>query len=116
MGLGGLEGVAKREALDDILYTLNLNVGRRMIDQMTDEQQDEFERLSRPGADVEKLMYWIALNVPNHADLIEEEATKMRDEADSFADAGMAALKSEPADNSVAPEAVSNQTPPEETL
>lgn len=86
MGLKGLEGDEKAGALQDILFTLNINVGRRMLENFTNEQAQEFERLSRPGADPEKLMYWISLNVPNHQQLIEEETRKLRDEAVGFAD------------------------------
>jgi hypothetical protein len=91
MGLDGLDEEDKQTALANILFTLNLNVGMRVADQLTEEQLEEFDRLSRPGADEEKLAYWIALNVPNHADLIEEEALKMRDEALNFADDALAA-------------------------
>jgi len=86
MGLDGLQGEEKQDALRSILNTLNIKVGQRMVEQFTDEQSDEFERLTRPGSDPEKLAYWIALNVPNHKELIEEEAQKLRSEAVDFAD------------------------------
>ncbi|HET9721671.1 MAG TPA: DUF5663 domain-containing protein [Candidatus Saccharimonadales bacterium] len=86
MGLKGLESDEKAAALQDILFTLNTRVGRRMIEGFSPEQAEEFERLSRPGTDVEKLMYWISLNVPNHQQMIEEETRKMRDDATNFAD------------------------------
>jgi protein associated with RNAse G/E len=86
MGLKGLEGEEKQDALRSILFTLNVNVGRRVVEQFIDEQADEFERLSRPGADPEKLAYWIALNVPNHKQIIEEETRKLRNDTVNFVD------------------------------
>jgi hypothetical protein len=90
MGLEGLEGEDKRSALQSILYTLNIRVGRRVIEGFNDQQAAEFERLSRPGSDPEKLIYWMAATVPNYHRIIEEEATKLRDENRSFVDEMMA--------------------------
>lgn len=94
MGLKGLEGEHKQAALQSILMTLHINVGRRMLESFTDQQADEFERLSRPGADPEKLAYWIALNVPDHKKMVEEETRKLRDDTLGFVDDMMA--KSQP--------------------
>lgn len=90
MGLKGLEGDDKQEALRSILYTINVHVGRRVVEQFTDQQAAEFERLSRPGADPEKLSYWLALNVPNHKQIVEEETRRLRDENRNFVDEMMA--------------------------
>lgn len=96
MGLEGLEGEDKRSALQSILYTLNIRVGRRMVENFSDRQADEFERLSRRGSDPEKLIYWLVANVPNYRQLVEEEAARLRDENRGFVDKMMA--KSQPAD------------------
>lgn len=99
MGLKGLEGDEKQEALASILNTINIKVGMRVMDQLTDEQAEEFERLSAPGADVEKLVYWIALNAPNHKQLIEEETKKLRDNTVNFVDEQMKASQNKGAAN-----------------
>lgn len=86
MGLKGLKGDDKIAALDSIITALNTNVGRRIIENFTPEQAEDFERLSRPGSDPEKLVYWLAVNVPNYKQILEEETRKLRDDTANFVD------------------------------
>lgn len=82
MGLDGLEGEARQKAIEDILYTLNMRVGDRVADILTDEQFDKFEALTNGDPSREELEQWMEQNVPNYKQVIEEEAQKMKAEAD----------------------------------
>lgn len=86
MGLTGLEGEEKQKALEDILYTLNINVGKRVAEDLSEEQTDEFDHLT-DGEDVDEqaLADWLKTNVPNYEQLINEEAEKMRQQATDIA-------------------------------
>lgn len=87
MGLDGLEGEAKDNALADILYTLNINVGKRVADQLPGDKAVEFENLAdSETATEDEISDWLDKNIPNYSQLIEEEAQKMRDEVTSIAD------------------------------
>lgn len=93
MGLDGIKGEAKDRALANILFTLNINIGKRVADMMTKEQYDDFERLSRPGADPEKLSLWLGQAIPNYGEMAEEETQKLRDETLSQVDRLIAKVK-----------------------
>ncbi|HET9850226.1 MAG TPA: DUF5663 domain-containing protein [Candidatus Saccharimonadales bacterium] len=86
MGLKNLSDDDKKEALANILYTLNVNVGMRVADQLSDQQLEEFDRLTEGDYDEQTLTEWLKNNVPNYAQLIGEEAEKMRDQALSITD------------------------------
>lgn len=79
MGLEGLEGEEKQAALDDVLTTLNMQIGMRVAETLSDEQAAEFERLS-DDASPEEIAQWLNQNISNYPQLVEEEARKMRDE------------------------------------
>lgn len=77
MGLDGLEGEEKQAALDGILYTLNIRIGERVAEQLTEEQTENFDQLS-DDASPEELANWLKANAPNYQQLAEEEAKAMR--------------------------------------
>lgn len=85
MGLSGLQGEEKQEALDDILYTLNIRVGQRVADSLSEEQVAEFDKFT-PGTDNQVIADWLKQNIPNYQQIVDEEATKMRDEAQASTD------------------------------
>lgn len=77
MGLDGLEGEEKQAALNDILTTLNLQIGMRVADILTDEQAQRFEQLSDDSTP-EQIAAWLRQNIPNYDQIAEEEAQKLR--------------------------------------
>lgn len=81
MGLAGLPDDAKQAALGNILQTLNLRVAQRIADNLSEDQMDEFDRLTEGEPDEEALSNWLKKQVPNYNELINEEAGKMREEA-----------------------------------
>lgn len=78
MGLTKLGEEEKKEALETILYTLNMRVGMRVSEQLSEEQLDQFEQLTSREPDQEALSAWLGQNVPNYSQIIEEEAQTMR--------------------------------------
>lgn len=90
MGLEGLDEDQKQKALQDILYTLNINVGKRVSEELNETQLEEFDKLTDEPVDEDKLSIWIENNVPNYQELIEEEAKEMKEHALAVADEAMA--------------------------
>jgi hypothetical protein len=80
MGLAGLDGDAKEQALQNILYTLNMRVGERTADRLTEEQATEFEQFDENTPN-EEIIAWLDKNVPNRMQLIESEAQHMHAKA-----------------------------------
>lgn len=76
----------KQKSLEDILYTLNVNVGNRVIENFNEEQLKEFDELMSEDKDAndQEISDWLANNVPNYAQLIEEEAQKMKKQHDEM--------------------------------
>ncbi|HLA49449.1 MAG TPA: DUF5663 domain-containing protein [Candidatus Saccharimonadales bacterium] len=79
MGLDGLENDEKAAALDDILYTLNMRVGKRVAEILNDKQAAQFEAFSDDTSN-EEIAKWLKENVPNYDQIVEEEAQKMKAE------------------------------------
>ncbi len=82
MGLEGLEGQEKEEALDNILFTINVEVGKRVADSLTEAQAAEFEQLSDDSS-AQEIASWMQKNVPNYNQLVHEETQKLHDEVSS---------------------------------
>lgn len=79
LGLGQLPADEKNKMLAHIYETLELRVGMRLADQMTDAQLDEFEgfidRNDEAGA-----LKWLETNFPNYKDVVAEELEKLKGE------------------------------------
>src|SRR6185312_14721378 len=79
LGLGELPAAEKNKMLAHIYETLELRVGMRLADQMSDAQLDEFEgfidRNDEAGA-----LKWLETNFPNYKDVVAEELDKLKAE------------------------------------
>jgi hypothetical protein len=88
LGLGGLPAEEKNKMLAHIYETLELRVGMRLAEQMTDAQLDEFEafidRNDEPGA-----LKWLETNFPHYKDVVGEELNKLKSEIKAQAPAIM---------------------------
>jgi len=77
LGLGGLPVDEKNRLLQMIYERLEMNVGMRLAEKMTDPQLDEFEafidRNDEPGA-----LKWLEANFPNYKDVVAEELEKLK--------------------------------------
>ena len=79
LGLGGLPQQEKTNLLKHIYETLEMRVGMRLADQMTNEQLDEFERFFNAQDDAGAFR-WLETNFPNYKDIVAEEYAKLKGE------------------------------------
>lgn len=84
LGLGGLPADEKNRMLAHIYETLEMRVGMKLAEQMTNEQLDEFEgfidRNDEPGA-----LKWLETNFPNYKDVVAEQLEKLKNEVKAAA-------------------------------
>lgn len=90
LGLGELPAEEKNKMLAHIYETLEMRVGMRLAEQMTNEQLDEFEgfidRNDEAGA-----LKWLETNFPDYKQVVADELDKLKNEIKASADAIMAA-------------------------
>src|SRR5919202_3876307 len=79
IGLGGLPDAEKNSFLKHIYETLEMRVGMRLADQMTNEQLDEFERYFEAKDDAGAFK-WLETNFPNYKDIVQQEFDKLKAE------------------------------------
>lgn len=79
IGLAGLPEGEKNSFLKHIYETLEMRVGIRLADQMTDEQLDEFERYFEAKDDAGAFK-WLETNFPNYKDIVQQEFDKLKGE------------------------------------
>jgi predicted RNA-binding Zn ribbon-like protein len=79
LGLGGLPTEEKNKMLAHIYETLEMRVGIKLAERMTDQQLDEFEayidRNDEAGA-----LSWLESNFPNYKQVVADELQKLKDE------------------------------------
>jgi hypothetical protein len=92
LGLSGLPVEEKNKLLQHIYETLEMRVGMRLAEKMTDQQLDEFEgfidRNDEPGA-----LKWLETNFPNYKDVVAEELEKLKVEVTGAAPQILAAAQ-----------------------
>ncbi|HET9850225.1 MAG TPA: DUF5663 domain-containing protein [Candidatus Saccharimonadales bacterium] len=79
LGLGSLPPDEKNKMLAHIYETLELRVGMRLAEKMTDAQLDEFEAFIDKN-DEEGALHWLETNFPNYKDTVAEELNKLKGE------------------------------------
>lgn len=96
VGLAALPADQRPAMLKHIYETLELRVGMKLAEQMSDSQLDEFEgfidRKDDPGA-----LKWLETNFPNYKQVVAEELEKLKNEIRSTADQILAASAAQPA-------------------
>ena len=79
LGLGSLPAEEKNRMLAQIYETLEMRVGMKLAEQMTNEQLDEFEsfidRNDEAGA-----LQWLETNFPNYKQVVADELEKLKGE------------------------------------
>jgi hypothetical protein len=79
LGLAALPAAEKNKMLAHIYETLELRVGMRLAEQMTDAQLDEFEgfidRNDEAGA-----LKWLETNFPDYKKVVADELEKLKSE------------------------------------
>jgi hypothetical protein len=79
LGLGELPQPEKTALLKHIYETLEMRVGMRLADQMSNEQLDEFETYFNARDDAGAFR-WLETNFPNYKDIVAEEFEKLKAE------------------------------------
>lgn len=84
LGLGSLPEQEKQLLLRQIYEKLEMNVGVRLADQMSNEQLDEFEKFVDANDD-KGAFQWLETNFPNYKDVVNEEFEKLKVEIKQYA-------------------------------
>lgn len=79
LGLGSLPEEERKALQKHIYETLEMNVGMRLADQMTNEQLDEFEQYFNARDDAGAFR-WLETNFPNYKDIVADEFEKLKGE------------------------------------
>src|SRR5580698_2768340 len=79
LGLAGLPETEKNSFLRHIYETLEMRVGIRLADQMSNQQLDEFERYFEAKDDAGAFK-WLETNFPNYKDIVQQEFDKLKAE------------------------------------
>lgn len=79
LGLGDLPTDEKKKMLAHVYETLELRVGMKLAENMTDAQLDEFEKLADANDEAGSLK-WLETNVPNYRDVVVAELDKLKRE------------------------------------
>lgn len=104
LGLGSLSPDEKKKMLSHIYETLEMRVGMKLAERMTDAQLDEFEQFINANDEAGALR-WLEANFPNYKDVVAEEFEKLKQEikaiapqilASSGAQAGAPAMPAQP--------------------
>lgn len=102
LGLGSLPQQERSELLKHIYETLEMRVGMRLADQMTNEQLDEFETYFNARDDAGAFR-WLETNFPNYKDIVAEEFEKLKGEVGQNAPHILSASQQNPPQTPPAP-------------
>jgi hypothetical protein len=80
IGLANLSADEKKKTLNYIQEMLEMRIGTRLADSMSDDQLDEFEALTSNKQSNESLRKWLKTNFPNYEHVVEEELEKLKAE------------------------------------
>lgn len=94
LGLGALPAEEKKKMLAHIYETLELRVGMKLAQDMSDTQLDDFEKLMDSGNEAGALT-WLETNVPNYKEVVASELEVLKQEISATAPAILAAAQSE---------------------
>ncbi len=79
LGLGALPAEEKNRMLAHIYETLEMRVGMKLAEQMTDQQLDEFEAFI-DNNDEAGALKWLEANFPNYKQVVAEELEALKTE------------------------------------
>lgn len=87
LGLAGLSEDKKRVLVQQLLETLQLRVGTRLSEDLTDEQLDAFDAVVESASDkAEAGAKWLEENHPHYKAIVNEETARLKDELHSNLD------------------------------
>lgn len=79
VGLATLPAAEKNSFLKHVYETLEMRVGIRLADQMTNQQLDEFEKYFEAKDDAGAFK-WLETNFPNYKEIVQQEFDKLKSE------------------------------------
>lgn len=79
LGLGSLGSEEKKKLSDQMFETLQMRVGTRLANQMSDEQLEEFEEFIDTN-DQAAAVKWLQTNFPQYPSVVQEEFEKLKAE------------------------------------
>lgn len=79
IGLGALPAEEKKKMLAHIYETLEMRVGVRLAEQMSDQQLDEFESFINANDEAGALR-WLETTFPSYKEVVAEEFEKLKNE------------------------------------
>ena len=94
LGLDALPPEEKKKMLAHIYETLEMRVGMRLAEQMSDAQLQEFERFIEANDEAGALQ-WLETNFPNYKDVVAQEFEKLKNEVKAVAPQLLAAATAE---------------------
>jgi hypothetical protein len=110
LGLGSLPEHEKQLLLRQIYEKLEMNVGVRLADQMSNEQLDEFEKFVDANDD-KGAFQWLETNFPNYKDVVNEEFEKLKAEIRQYAPQMLAVAQQNAAQAANGPQGMPGQMP-----
>ena len=96
LGLGQLPPEEKKKLLAHIYETLEMRVGMKLAEQMTDAQLDEFEQFIGRNDEAGALR-WLETNFPYYKDVVAQEFEKLKGEIRQVAPQILASASMPPA-------------------
>lgn len=96
VGLAQLPQEQRRDFLQHVYDTLELRVGMKLAEQMTDQQLDEFEAFIDAKDDAGALK-WLESNFPHYKQVVADELEKLKGEITSGAEQILSAALAAPA-------------------
>jgi predicted RNA-binding Zn ribbon-like protein len=92
LGLGDLPTEEKNKMLAHIYETLEMRVGMKLAEQMTNEQLDEFEKFIDSNDEAGALK-WLETNFPNYKQVVADELEALKGEVKASAPQILAATQ-----------------------
>lgn len=121
LGLGSLPAAEKDKFLKHIYETLEMRVGTRLAERMTDQQLDEFETFI-DRKDDQGAFHWLETNFPNYKEVVADEFEKLKTEIKAVASdiltasaqqaGGVPASSAAPSANQMPADPIQPQQPP----
>lgn len=96
LGLGSLPAADKNSMLKHIYETLEMRVGMKLANGMSDSQLDEFESFIDKNDEAGALK-WLETNFPNYKQVVAEELDKLKAEVKAAAPQILATSQPPPA-------------------
>lgn len=121
LGLGTLPPVEKNKMLAHVYETLEMRVGVKLAEQMSNEQLDEFESYIN-SKDEAGALKWLETNFPNYKQVVAQELDKLKGEIKAVAPQIVAqaeqvtnSSQQQPAPQQSIPQQPQQQAPPQQT-